>query len=466
MSTFLIVDQDPIICADICNFFHSIGHSMYRASDFAGALSQLENRTYDVIVSSATVKGGTIHELIRAVKPRSPDTAIIVNADIQTVQEAVQAVREGAFGIVQKPFSIPELNFQIKRALEKKGQRAPSPGGTGLRQDVYQPYNFIGESPQIRRVFKIVNRVARTDSSVIVMGETGTGKELVAGAIHYNSPRADGPFVRVNCAALPEQLLESELFGFEKGAFTGADRARVGRFEHANRGTIFLDEVADMSLMTQAKVLRVIQEKEFERLGSNETVKTDVRIISATNKDLTERMRQGLFREDLYYRLNVVAIRLPPLREREGDIALMVQFFVRKISEEMRKPVRGVEPEAMKVLCRYPWPGNIRELENAIERAILLTEGDTITAEDIELFFAEEPRDGQEIKLPARGIRLEDAERELIEQALQRCSWVQRDAASLLGVSTRTLNYKIKHFGFTHPAWKRGRKGQSAEEIR
>lgn len=397
MSTFLILDPDPIICADICSFFHNIGHSMYRASDFGSALSQLEKRPYDVIISSTSVVGGTIHDLIHAVKPKCPDAAIIVIADIQTVQEAVLAVSEGAFGILQKPFSIPELNFQIRRALERRSLKTAPAEPERIRQDVYQPYNFIGESLQIKRVFKIVNRVARTDSSVIIVGETGTGKELVAGAIHYNSQRAAGPFVRVNCAALPEQLLESELFGYEKGAFTGADHMRVGRFEHANGGTIFLDEVADMSLMTQAKVLRVIQEKEFERVGSNQTLKTDVRIISATNKDLMERMRQGLFREDLFYRLNVVTVRLPPLREREGDIALLLQFFLKKFATEMNKKIQGVEPRAMEKFTRYPWPGNIRELENAIERAVLLAEGEVITGEDLDLFF-----DGAAARFPRR----------------------------------------------------------------
>jgi DNA-binding NtrC family response regulator len=449
VSTFLILDPDPIICADICSFFHNIGHSMHRASDFDSALSQLEKRPYDVIISSTSVVGGTVHDLIGAVKPKYPDTAIIVIADIQTVQEAVLAVSEGAFGILQKPFSIPELNFQIKRALERRGPKTTPPEPERIREDVYQPYNFIGESPQIKKVFRIVNRVARTDSSVILTGETGTGKELVAGAIHYNSQRAAGPFVRVNCAALPEQLLESELFGYEKGAFTGADRVRVGRFEHANGGTIFLDEVADMSLMTQAKVLRVIQEKEFERVGSNQTLKTDVRIISATNKDLMERMRQGLFREDLFYRLNVVTVRLPPLREREGDIALLLQFFLKKFAVEMNKKIQGVEPRAMEKFIRYPWPGNIRELENTIERAVLLAEGEMITGEDLDLFF-----DGAAARFPRTGLKLADAERDLIQEALERSSWVQKDAARLLGVSTRVLNYKVKQLGFTHTGWK------------
>jgi DNA-binding NtrC family response regulator len=459
MSTFLIVDQDVNRCADICSFFHNIGHSLFSAVDFAGAMSQLEAHNCDVVVSSVAIAGGTIHDLIKAVKRKTPHTAVIVHADIETTQEGLKAVQEGAFSIVQKPFSIPELSFQIKRALEKKGQKTAPAAPAGLSREVYQPYNFIGESPEIRKVFRIVNRVAKTDSSVIVSGETGTGKELVAGAIHYNSPRAGGPFVRVNCAALPEQLLESELFGHEKGAFTDADKKRIGRFEHANGGTIFLDEVADMSLFTQAKVLRVIQEKEFERLGSNETVKTDVRIISATNKDLTDLMRRSLFREDLYYRLNVVTIRLPPLRERDGDINLLIQFFLKKYTVEMNKKIRGIEPGAMQVLTSYHWPGNIRELENAMERATLMAEGDTITTEDLNLFFIGEglATGDERIRLPQNGIKLEDAERELIQQALERGNWVQKEAARLLGVSCRVLNYKIKTFGITHPTWKQNR---------
>jgi DNA-binding NtrC family response regulator len=268
-----------------------------------------------------------------------------------------------------------------------------------------------------------------------------------------------GPFVRVNCAALPEHLLESELFGHEKGAFTGADRARTGRFEHANGGTVFLDEIADMTPVTQAKVLRVLQEKEFERLGSNESVKTDVRIISATNRDLTARMREGLFREDLYYRLNVVSIRLPPLRERDGDIELLIRFFLAKSCAEMNKKMRVIQPDAMKVLTTYRWPGNIRELENAIQRAVLLSEGEVITREELSLSFIgeEEEELARDVHLPRGGVRLEDAERELITQALSRCGWSQKEAARLLGVSSRALNYKIKRFGITHPGWRHNR---------
>jgi DNA-binding NtrC family response regulator len=432
---------------------------VHQASDYAGALSQLEKFDFDVAIIQVTVPGGNVHDLLQKIKKKNPRTAVIVNAELESIQEGVQAIQEGAFSILHKPFSIPELNFQIKRALEQQAPRADPTNLEDRYRNIYQPYNFIGESQEIKKVFRIVNRVAATDSSVIIIGETGTGKELVAGAIHYNSTRSDGHFVRVNCAALPEQLLESELFGHERGAFTGADRQRIGRFEHANGGTIFLDEIADMSLYTQAKVLRVIQEKEFERLGSNDTVKVDVRIISATNQDLMQRMQQGLFREDLYYRLNVVTIHLPPLRERNGDIGLLIQFFLKKYTGQMNRRIRGIEAQAMRTLTRYHWPGNIRELENTMERAVLLSEGDMITSEDLNLFFAHESTIGEEerLKLPNAGIRLEDAERDLILQALERCGWVQKDAARLLGVSSRALNYKIKRFGFTHPSWKQNR---------
>jgi DNA-binding NtrC family response regulator len=459
VSTFLIVDPDQDLRADVGNFFRSTGHSMFEASDLPAALALLSEHDCDVLVSAVATPGGSVRELVRAARHKDPLMEVIVLADLATTGEGIEAVHGGAFAMVQKPFSIPELNFHIKRALAKRGRNVPPAGLEQLSQEAYQPYNFIGESPGIKRVFRMVERIARTDSSVLITGETGTGKELVAGAIHYNSHRSTGPFVRVNCAAIPEQLLESELFGHEKGAFTGADKTRIGRFEHANGGTIFLDEVADMSLLTQAKVLRVIQEKEFERLGSNESLKTDVRIISATNKDLSTLMGQSLFREDLYYRLNVVAIRLPPLRERLDDIPLLVRFFLGKASRELKKGPKEIVPEALAVLCRYRWPGNIRELENTLERCVLLAEGDTITREDVSFLFPEEaaPLLPDGLLLPPEGVRLKDAERHLIMQALRRCGWIQKEAAELLGVSRRVLNYKIQRFGITHAGWKQNR---------
>jgi len=459
VKSLLFVDQDANLCEDVCAFFRSTGAVIHAAQDYAAALALVEQNHFDVIVGDVKVPGGTIRDLMHAAWAKSPDTVVIVHSAVETVQEGVRAVKEGAFGIIQKPFSIPELSFQIKKAVEQRGERAVLPDREERFRNVYQPASFVGECPEIKEVFNIVTRVARTNSSVIITGETGTGKELVAGAIHYNSARSTGPFVRVNCAALPEQLLESELFGYEPGAFTGAEKLRIGRFEQANGGTIFLDEVADMSLYTQAKVLRVLQEKEFERLGSSETVKTDVRIISATNRDLLERMSKGLFREDLYYRLNVVTIHLPPLRERGDDVRLLIESFLQKYASSMEKKLRGVNPEAMRILTRHHWPGNIRELENTIERAAVLAEKELITPEDLRLIFAQKPSGGSDgdLRLPPGGVNLETLERSFVQQALERCGWVQKEAAKLLGVSSRVLNYKIKRFGFTHPSWKQNR---------
>jgi DNA-binding NtrC family response regulator len=444
MGTILVVDSDGYFSNDISMFLNSLGHSLFQASDFSAALLRLAEHSFSVVISNVRLQGGGISQLIREVKRGNEATAIIAVTDSGTVEEGLKAVQEGAFSFLQKPFSLPELNFQIRRILQEKPEHKEALADKD--DEVYRPYNIIGESLSIKKVFKMVNRVAKTDVSVMILGETGTGKELVAGAIHYNSLRADGPFVRVNCAALPEQLLESELFGYEKGAFTGADKTRIGRFEHADGGTIFLDEVADMSLITQAKVLRVLQEKEFERLGANETRKTDVRIISATNKDITQLMREGLFRQDLFYRLNVVTIRVPPLREREDDIGMLIRFFLNRAKSEMNKDIRDIEPEALQILEEYHWPGNIRELENTMERAVLMADGDIITADDLHLFFSGQAKPESEggIRLPSGGINLEEAERQLIEQALERSGWVQRKAADLLGISSRVMNYKVK----------------------
>jgi DNA-binding NtrC family response regulator len=460
MSTLLIVDRDGALRSEAAGFLTNLGHAVQQARDCAEALQLAGEQDFDLVLAQAA-EGG-LPELLRAVRKRNPGAALIVQAEAGA--EVGEALAEEAPALLSRPYSLPELNFQVRRALEAR--RRASSGLVERYQNVYRPYSFIGESAGIKKVFEIVERVARTDSSVIITGETGTGKELVAGAIHYNSPRAGGPFVRVNCAALPEQLLESELFGHEKGAFTGADRLRAGRFEHADGGTLFLDEVADMSLFTQAKVLRVLQEKEFERLGSNEPVKTDVRILSASNKDLAERMRRGEFREDLYYRLNVVTIRLPPLRERGGDIGLLAQFFLKKFSGQMGKRLRGLAPEALQALSRYRWPGNIRELENTMERAVLMADGDLVSAEDLALVAhpaVTAAADGPDSapanapgSPPAAG-SLQESERRLVLEALQACGWVQKEAARRLGLSSRALNYRIRKLGITHPGWRQNR---------
>jgi transcriptional regulator with GAF, ATPase, and Fis domain len=295
---------------------------------------------------------------------------------------------------------------------------------------------------------------------VLVTGETGTGKELVAGLIHGLSPRADGPFVKVNCAALPETLLESELFGHERGAFTGADRTRVGRFEQAHGGTIFLDEIGDMAAATQAKLLRVLQDREFFRLGGAKAIRSDVRIVAATNQDLEREIRAGRFREDLFFRLNVIRIPMPPLRERPDDVELLAGHFAALFARELGRPIRALAPGAVARLRAHPWPGNVRELRNVLERAVLLADGERIEADDVDLPEAPAPPGaGLRLEMPASGLALRTVERELVLTALRKAGFVQKDAAALLGVSRRKLNYMVQRMGITHPSWRRNRGG-------
>lgn len=470
MPNLLLIDSNKNLCIDICSYLRSTGIQIKYALDAETALSLVRDNLFDLVITDVQISGGNFRDIIHSIHEKNPTTAVLVYSEIDTVDEAVRAVKEGAYGIMRKPFNIPELVFHIKRTLEKRTINQQAAITRKRFANIYQPSSFIGQCPEIKRIFEIVTKVARTRSSVIITGETGTGKELIAGSIHYNSDRSAKPFVRVNCAALPESLLESELFGYERGAFTGADKMRIGRFEQADGGSIFLDEVADMSLYTQAKVLRVLQEREFERVGSNQTVKTDVRIISATNKDLFQLMESGQFREDLFYRLNVINIHLPPLRERGEDIRLLVQFFVRKYSKLVKRKMRGVHMEAFKMLSEYHWPGNIRELENTIERAILMAEGNVIMPNELELYFNRRslPLRGNasegsldennfQISIPPGGVNLETVEKNLIIQALEQTQWVQKDAAVLLNVSSRVLNYKIKRFEITHKSWRQNK---------
>jgi transcriptional regulator with GAF, ATPase, and Fis domain len=327
--------------------------------------------------------------------------------------------------------------------------------------DYYYP--LVSRSPQIKEILNLIKKVAKSNASILIQGETGTGKELIAGLIQFISLRAEKPFIKVNCAALPETLLESELFGHEKGSFTGAFQTRIGKFEQAHEGTLFLDEIGDMHLSTQAKILRVLQDHEFSRVGGNKTIQVDVRIITATNKDLWDEIENGNFRDDLYYRLNVVTINVPPLRDRKEDIPLIAEFFRRKFTSELRKSVKGFTEETMKLLKNHTWPGNIRELKNLVERAVLIVEeGLMITPDDIVLtgkdYFAAGGRDRRKGEVEPSGLttlKLEDLEREAIVRALEISKWIQKDAAKLLGISPRSLNYKIKFHNITHHSWKK-----------
>ncbi len=333
--------------------------------------------------------------------------------------------------------------------------------GKNFGFDYYYP--LVSRSPKIKDILKLIKKVAKSNATILIQGETGTGKELIAGLIQFISLRHDKPYVKVNCAALPESLLESELFGHEKGAFTGAYRMRVGKFEQANEGTLFLDEIGDMNLFTQAKILRVLQDQEFTRIGGNKTIHVDVRILTATNKDLWKEIDKGNFRADLYYRLNVVTINVPPLRERREDIPLIAEFFRRKFSSELRKSIRGFTEEAMRLLKNHYWPGNIRELKNMIERAVLIVDDGDMIECDVLAFSGKDyfAAGGRERRKNGGGsitfntLKLEELERESIYQALEVSRWIQKDAAKLLGISPRSLNYKIKYHRITHPGWKK-----------
>ncbi|MFQ5752992.1 MAG: sigma-54 interaction domain-containing protein [bacterium] len=325
-------------------------------------------------------------------------------------------------------------------------------------------YPLVSRSPQIKEILNLVKKVAKSNASILIHGETGTGKELIASLIQFISLRGDKPFIKVNCAALPENLLESELFGHEKGAFTGAYQTRIGKFEQADGGTLFLDEIGDMHLTTQAKILRVLQEQTFTRLGGNRTINVDVRIIAATNKELLDEIESGTFRTDLYYRLNVVTLHIPPLRQRKEDILIIAEYFRRKFSQEIRKNVIGFSEETTALLQNHSWPGNIRELKNSIERALLVAEeGKMITPEDLAMsgkdYFAAGGRDrrkrgdGEIISFDT--LKLDTIEKETILRALLIANWIQKDAASLLGISPRALNYKINQYDITHPTWKK-----------
>jgi transcriptional regulator with GAF, ATPase, and Fis domain len=351
------------------------------------------------------------------------------------------------------------MEVKIEKALEVRRLKHEIDYLRHTQQDIYDFDKIVGSSASLQRVLDIVKKVAKSNTTVLIRGETGTGKELIAGAIHHNSLRLSRNFVKVNCAALQENLLESELFGHEKGAFTGADKQRIGRFEQADGGTLFLDEIGDMSPSTQAKILRVLQEHEFERLGGTRTLRVDVRLIAATNRDLPAMVQGGQFREDLYYRLNVVSIDMPPLRERKDDIQQLATFFLRRFAGELKKRVEGLSPDAVKLLMRYNWPGNIRELENSIERAVLMSEGPLVTAGDLrlgELSTTTSSGDASPVvKIPPTGIALDEIERQALIEALKMSNWVQKDAAELLSISPRVMNYKIKTLGIDYSRGRR-----------
>ena len=446
-ATLLVADDDPGLRESLERTLTREGYRVVLASDGRAALERVQAGGVDLIVTDLKMPGLTGLELLRAAKAIMPDVDVILLTAFGTVEEAVKAMKDGAYDFLTKPFRREQLIKLIDKALERRDLIEQNRALKKQLEDLRATGQMIGASPSWRRMLTLVEQTADSSATILIQGESGTGKELVARTIHERSARRNGPFVAVNCAALPETLLESELFGYEKGAFTGAAGRKEGRFELAHGGTLFLDEVGDLSLVTQPKILRVLQEGEFERLGGTRTLQVDVRIVAATNQDVAEMVKEKRFREDLYYRLNVITIRVPPLRERPEDIRVLAQHYLRVYGAKNSRKLEGFTGEAIDRLEAYAWPGNVRELENLIERSVLLARKDRIDAEDL-------PEEVMGVKRPPRdaileliGTPLADIERRLLDETLRITGGNKTQAAKLLGIDVRTVARKLERRG-------------------
>ena len=407
------------------------------------ALEWLETRHADVVLSDLKMPGMDGMALLSRLLAREPRPVLIMLTAYGNIETAVEAMKRGAYDFLAKPVNLDRLELLLRRALSERTMGAENLRLKAQLDEKYGFENIIGSSTAMQEVFDVVRQVAPTRTTVLIQGESGTGKELVARALHQCSPRSQGPFVAVHCAALAPTLLESELFGHEKGAFTGATERRRGRFEMADGGTLFLDEIGEIDSSLQVKILRVLEERKFERVGGSQLVEVDVRLVAATNRDLAKMVAEGTFREDLFYRLHVVSVELPPLRAREGDLVLLAQHYLKALSAEHGKKIKGITPEAMDALSTHTWPGNVRELRNAIERMVVLSGGDKLTVRDLPPNLRASPPRSE----PAPGQVLRDAEKQLIEEALKRHKGNRTNAAVELGISRRTLHRKLNEFG-------------------
>ena len=443
----LVVDDEPVQREMIGGFHKKQGFEVIAADSAERALELFRQDAFDLVLTDQKMAEMSGLELLQAVHTINAETPVILITAFGTIEAAVAALKHGAIDYLTKPLNLDELLYRIRQVSDRYRIINENRELREALQDRHRIEGIIGESGPMLEVLSIVRRVAPSEATVLIRGESGTGKELIAKAIHFGSPRARGPLVKVNCAALPEALLESELFGHEKGAFTGALTSRQGRFELANGGTIFLDEIGDLPLHLQAKLLRVLQEREFEKVGSSRPIRVNVRIMAASHRPLEDLIKAGQLREDLYYRLNVVTIFIPPLRERRSDVALLLDHFLRHYAEKNGKTIRGLTPEGRDILLRYDYPGNVRELENIIERAVVLTRDDVIGSGDLPLTVQEpEIADGdRETSLTAA---VEALERRMIRDALARSDGIQTRAAELLGMGERALRYKLTKYGF------------------
>ncbi len=447
----LVVDDEVKLQRVVELRLQSVGYAVSKADTAEAGLKLLESAAseepFDLVLSDIRLPGMDGIEFLRELRKIHSGLPVIVMTAFGTVESAVEAMKTGADDYLLKPFSLENLTLTIAKVLELAKLRAEN---AQLKAELTRRHDFgllIGRSEKMQAAFETASRVAPTQATVLIGGESGTGKGMLARAIHLNSPRKDAPFVKIVCSAIPENLMESELFGYEKGAFTGANQSRAGKFEQADGGTVFLDEIGDVPAAVQVKLLRVLQEHEFERLGSNKTVHVDVRVIAATNQDLQAALEQGTFRQDLYYRLNVVPINLAPLRERREDVPYLVDHFLEKFASKLGGPVRSISTDAVDKLTSYRWPGNVRELENIIQRAIVLAQGDTILGDDIHLESAAPSLAPNGVPFVPEGLTLDEYETEIIREAMRRADGNKSQAARLLGLTRNALRYRLSQIG-------------------
>lgn len=455
MDTILIVDDEKNYLLVLEALLGPQGYEIITANNAHSALRSVREADLDLVITDVKMPGMSGMELLEECKKIKPELPVIIMTAYGSIEMAVEAMKKNAYDYITKPFQNEQLKLTVKKALDNYRLIKQNKLLSQALSDRFRYGNMVGKSKPILKIYDIIEKVAQSKASVLITGPSGTGKELIAKAIHYEGSRRDRPFVSINCGALTETLLESELFGHEKGAFTGAVALKKGRFELADSGTLFLDEVGDMPPPLQVKLLRVLQEMEFERVGGTRTIKVDVRVLSASNRDIKNDVAEGIFREDLFYRLNVIQIEVPPLRERVDDIPLLVKHFIEKYGSDEDKDKIELNPEVWKTIYGYSWPGNVRELENIIERAVVLSSGEMITMEDLPDYLLEKNEEEIDLnKIVPLNLALPDAleqlEEKLVIRALRYSDNVQSRAAEILGISRRMMNYKMKKYGITN----------------
>jgi len=450
-ATVLVVDDESLIRWTLAERFSADGHAVVEAETAKAALVRFGS-DIDLVLLDFKLPDSDGLTVLKTMKAKDPDVPVILLTAFSSIETAVEAMKQGAYHYANKPFNLDELSLVVQKALETTRLRREVKALRASQSEPYAINRIVGESAPMTALKSLLLKVAASPASTVLLrGESGTGKDLAAKTIHYSSARAAKPFMNITCSALPDALLESELFGHERGAFTDARQQKIGLLESADGGTVFLDEIGEMVPALQAKLLRFLEEKAFKRVGGSADVRVDARVIAATNRDLEEAVKQGRFREDLYYRLNVMQVNLPPLRERVLDVPLLVNHYIDVFNREFRKQVRGATPQAMELLKSYRWPGNVRELRNAVERAMLLTEGEWLTADGLPLSGARAST-AQTMELPEDGVNLDALERELVVQALKRTGGNQTKAAGLLGLNRDQIRYRIEKFGLDKPA--------------